>query len=77
MADLDNQNRGAFSATEDFHQAILDGITEKAVRVAEMKEMLDGISSEAGVSQLKERLDEAQEKLKDAERELRDVILRS
>ena len=77
MTDLDNQNRGAFSDTGDFHQTILDGITEKAVRVAERKEMLDGISSEAGVSQLKERLDEAQEKLKDAERELRDVILRS
>ena len=77
MANLDNQNKGAFSDTGDVHQAILDGITEKAVRVAERKEMLDSISIEAGVSQLKERLDEAQEKLKDAERELRDVILRS
>ncbi len=58
-------------------EKFLNRVIDEGIRVEERKQMLDGVCSDGGVDKLQQRLEEAQEQLKKAQKELRDLISRS
>ena len=77
MEDIDNQDESDSTPLKGFPEKLYNRVADEGVRFEQRKEMLDSICGDTGVSQLKERLDEAQEQLEEAERELCRVISRS
>ena len=58
-------------------EKFLNRVIDEGIRVEERKQMLEGVCSDEGVKELKQRLDDAQRQLNKAEKELRDLISRS
>jgi hypothetical protein len=58
-------------------EKFLNRVNDEGVRVEERRQMLDEVCSAGGVKELKQRLDDAQEQLSKAEKELRGLISRS
>ena len=60
-----------------YKEKFLNRVVDEGIRVEERKQMLDGVCSNGGVKELKQCLEDAQEQLKKAQKELRDLISRS